>query len=110
MPVTYGHYPYTEPIMAIARENSRKVDRLELRLEPANRRLLDEAAAASSMSTSAFVLTHATQAAREVLADRTTFVLPDDRWDAFVELLEREERPMPGLAAFLARPSVLDEE
>jgi uncharacterized protein (DUF1778 family) len=96
--------------MAIARENSRKVDRLELRLEPANRRLLDEAAAASSMSTSAFVLTHATQAAREVLADRTTFVLPDDRWDAFVELLEREERPMPGLAAFLARPSVLDEE
>jgi uncharacterized protein (DUF1778 family) len=62
------------------------------------------------MSTSAFVLSHATQAAREVLADRTTFVLPDDRWDAFVQVLDREERPMPGLAAFLARPSVLHEE
>ncbi len=96
--------------MAIVRPTNRKEDRLELRLEPANRRLLDDAAAASSMSTSAFVLTHATEAAREVLADRTMFVLPNDRWDAFVQLLERTEQPMPGLAAFLARPSVLDEE
>ena len=99
-----------EPIVTLAKGPRRKEDRLELRLEPANRRLLDEAAAASSMSTSAFVLTHATEAAREVLADRTAFVLPNDRWDAFVQLLEREERPMPGLAAFLARPSVFDEE
>jgi uncharacterized protein (DUF1778 family) len=95
--------------MALARSTRRKDDRLELRLEPANRRLLDEAAAATSVSVSSFVLTHATEAAREVLADRTSFVLPDDRWDAFIELLDRDARPMPGLAAFLARPSVLDE-
>jgi uncharacterized protein (DUF1778 family) len=96
--------------MTVARRAPRKNDRLELRLEPERRRLLDEAAAASGVSTSAFVLDHATEAARSVLADRTLFVLPDDRWDAFVELLERDARPMPGLAAFLARPSVLDEE
>jgi uncharacterized protein (DUF1778 family) len=96
--------------MALARSASRKDDRLELRLEPEKRRLLDDAAAASSMSTSAFVLAHATQAAQQVLADRTTFTLPDDRWDAFVAMLERPARPMPKLAAFLARPSVLDEE
>jgi uncharacterized protein (DUF1778 family) len=95
--------------MTLARTTRRKDDRLELRLEPANRRLLNEAATASSMSVSAFVLTHATDAARAVLADRTTFVLPDDRWDAFTELLERDARPMPGLAAFLASSSVLDE-
>jgi uncharacterized protein (DUF1778 family) len=96
--------------MTVTRETRRKEDRLELRLEPANRRLLDEAAAASAMSTSAFVLSHATAAAQQVLADRTTFVLPAERWDAFVELLARDERPMPGLAAFLWRPSVLDEQ
>jgi uncharacterized protein (DUF1778 family) len=96
--------------MTVARRAPRKNDRLELRLEPERRRLLDEAAAASGVSTSAFVLDHATEAARSVLADRTLLVLPDDRWDAFVELLERDARPMPGLAAFLARPSVLDEE
>lgn len=87
-----------------------KSDRLELRLDPIQRRLLDEAAAANGVSVSAFVLDHATDAARDVLADRTTFVLPDERWDAFVELLERDARPSSGLAAFLARPSALDRE
>ena len=96
--------------MTLARSSRRKDDRLELRLDPVHRRLLDEAAAASAMSVSAFVVTHATDAAKEILADRTTFALPDDRWDAFTDLLERDARPLPGLAAFLARPSVLDEK
>jgi uncharacterized protein (DUF1778 family) len=96
--------------MALEHSTRRKEDRLEIRLEPENRRLLDEAAAASAMSVSAFVLTHATEAAREVLADRIRFDLPRERWDAFVDLLERDVRPTPGLAAFLARPSVLDDE
>lgn len=96
--------------MAIARSTSRKVDRLELRLEPDKRKLLDRAAEAAGVSTSAFVLEHATEAAQRALADRTLFVLPPDRWNAFVELLDRPEQPMEGLAAFLARPSVLEPE
>ena len=96
--------------MTLASKPRRKEDRLELRLDPAQRRLLDEAAAARSMSTSAFVLSHATAAAQEVLADRRSFVLPDDRWDSFTALLEREPHSLPALAAFLAKPSVLDEE
>ncbi len=86
-----------------------KSDRLEIRLEAEHRELLGEAAAASAMSVSSFVLTHATDAARAVLADRTSFVLPEERWDAFVELLDRDVKPMPGLVALLARPSVLEE-
>jgi uncharacterized protein (DUF1778 family) len=90
-------------------EARRKDGRLELRVEPERRQLLDEAAAASGMSTSAFVLSHATTAAQNVLADRTAFVLPAEHWDAFVGLLGRSEQPMTGLATFLARPSVFDE-
>jgi len=86
-----------------------KTDRLEIRLESEHRRLLDDAAAASAMSVSSFVLTHATDAARAVLADRTSFELPEDRWDAFVELLDRDATQMPGLAALLSNASVLDE-
>jgi uncharacterized protein (DUF1778 family) len=86
-----------------------KSDRLEIRLEAEHRALLDKAAAASAMSVSSFVLSHATDAARAVLADRTSFVLPEERWDAFVELLDRDVKPMPGLVALLARPSVLEE-
>lgn len=87
-----------------------KGDRLELRLDGESRRMLDDAAAASSMSTSAFVLAHATEAARHVLANRTSFVLPKARRDAFVELLDRDERPMPDLSAFLARPTAFDSD
>ena len=89
---------------------ARKDDRLELRLEPRRRELLDEAAAAAGMSTSAFVLSHATEAARDVLADRTSFVLPPERWDAFVRMLDRPARPVDSLAAFLAGPAVTDLE
>lgn len=91
-------------------ETKRKDDRLELRLEPGRRRLLDQAAEASGMSTSAFVLAHASEAASQVLADRTVFVLPPDRWDSFVDLLDGPDRPVEGLAAFLARPSILRPE
>ena len=91
------------------RTDRRNNDRLELRISQGQRRILDEAAAASGMSVSAFVLSHATDAARDLLADRTSVVPPPKRWNTFITLLERDPRPMPGLAAFLARRSVLDD-
>lgn len=96
--------------MATARSATRKEDRLELRLEADRRRLLDLAAKETGMSTSAFVLERATLAAQEVLANRTTFVLPPEHWDAFVKLLDRPVQPVEGLAAFLAEPSILEPE
>jgi uncharacterized protein (DUF1778 family) len=96
--------------MAVTRSAPRKEDRLELRLESDRRRLLDLAAKASGVSTSAFVLERATLAAQEILANRTTFVLPQEHWDAFVRLLDRPVQPVEGLAAFLAEPSILEPE
>ena len=96
--------------MATERATRRKDDRLELRLERERRQLIDQAAQATGLSTSAFVLEHATLAAQQALADRTLFVLPADRWDAFVELLDRPEQPVEGLAALLARRSILEPE
>ena len=50
------------------RTDKRKNDRLELRISQEQRRILDEAAEASGMTVSAFVLSHATDAARDLLA------------------------------------------
>ena len=91
-------------------ETRRKDDRLELRLEPQRRRLLDQAAEAAGLSTSAFVLEHATLAAQQSLADRTVFRLSPDQWRAFNDLLDRPVGPVDDLARFLAGPSVQDLE
>lgn len=95
--------------MTIAR-GTRKEDRLELRVDHDSRALLDAAAHASGLSTSAFVLSHARSAAQNLLADRTRFVLPDERWDEFTALLDQEARPFPDLVMFLARPTVFKDE
>lgn len=87
---------------------TKKDDRLELRLEPQRRALLDRAARATGLSTSAFVLEHATLAAQQTLADQTRIVLPAEHWDKFLNILDREEQPVEGLAALLAGPPVED--
>ena len=98
-------------IASQARTDNRRNDRLKLRISQEQRDTLDEAAAISGMSVSDFVLGHATDAARDLLADGTSFVLPAERWNAFVAMLDGYPRPVPvpGSAALLARPSVRDE-
>ena len=80
---------------------TRKDTRLGLRLNASQRALLAEAAAVSDASLSEFVLRSATQAAREVLADRTDFVLPAGRWSTFVAALDRPPRAPAGLGSSL---------
>jgi uncharacterized protein (DUF1778 family) len=88
---------------------TRKDTRLGLRLNASQRALLAEAAAVSDASLSEFVLRSATQAAREVLADRTDFVLPAGRWSTFVAALDRPPRAPVGLVELLATQGVLDD-
>jgi uncharacterized protein (DUF1778 family) len=73
-----------------ARTGNRKKDRLDIRISYEQRRMLDEAAAASGVSVSAFVLSHATGAARDLLADLTSLVLSEERWNKFVAMLDRD--------------------
>lgn len=86
-----------------------KDDRLQIRVNPEEKRLLEQAAAVSHVSVSAFVLQAAAEHAQEVLADRRVFIVDEARWDAFLALLDRPEQDVPGLKELLETPSVLDE-
>lgn len=86
-----------------------KTGRLGLRVSPWQRALLAEASRVEGTTVSQFVLLHATRAAEDVLADRRVFMLPNDRWDAFVQALDRPERELPRLRELLKAPTVLDE-
>jgi uncharacterized protein (DUF1778 family) len=81
------------------RTENRDYDRLDLHVSPEQRLILDEAAAASGTSVGAFVLNHATDAARDVLADRSAVALSQERWDNFLALLDRDPPPGSNLLA-----------
>lgn len=83
--------------------------RLNLRASAAQQDVIRRAAAAENKSVTDFVLESATARAERALADRRWFVLSDERWDAFNELLDAPVSADPELYALLTEPTVLDE-
>lgn len=87
-----------------------KSERLSLRANPKQRTLLKEASQVEGTTVSDFVLRSATRAAEDILADRHAFVLPEDRWKAFIDILDRPAQELPRLRKLLEASNVLDEE
>jgi len=80
-----------------------KAARLNIRTTDEEKDLLERAAIARHTSTSRFVLDAALRSAEEVLATQTLFVLPPQRWEEFIEMLDRPARPIPALERAAAR-------
>jgi uncharacterized protein (DUF1778 family) len=87
---------------------SLRTEKLDLRLTPAAKRTLQDAAAAARRSVSEFVLESALARAEETLADRQRFGLDAERWVAFLEALDAPPRSLPRLAKLFAEPSVFE--
>ncbi|MGC4110698.1 MAG: DUF1778 domain-containing protein [Nocardioides sp.] len=87
----------------------RRKRRLELRTTEEERALIDRAVAASGTDLTDFVVTHASEAARRVLAERQSFDLDPDALAAWEELNSRPARELPGLADLFRRASPFDE-
>jgi len=86
----------------------RRDDRLEVRLTPKAKSLLERAALAQRMTVSAFVLESGLTAAAEALADRQDFRLSAKQYDAFVAALNAPAKPKPRLDKLLKLPSILE--
>lgn len=83
---------------------STKGDRLQLRVDAAAKRRLEEAATEAHLSVTAFVLQAASRAADDVLAERQTIHLSPDAASAFTEALNRPAKVSERLAKALQRP------
>lgn len=86
-----------------ASEIRRRSRRLELRTTPDERVLIDQAVAASQTDLTNFVVTHAVEAARRVLADRDHFKLDAQALAAWEEINARPARDLPGLRKLMER-------
>jgi uncharacterized protein (DUF1778 family) len=80
-----------------------KDERLQIRVDPAETRLLERAAEASHISVSAFVLQSAAAQAAEVLAERPLIELSPEA-AAFTEALDAPATVNQRLASGLQRP------
>ncbi len=78
-----------------------KGDRIALRASQEQRELIGRA--------SDFVLRASIARAEEVLAARRDFLLPPDRWNAFIEMLDRPPVEKPRLRQLLTEPSILEQ-
>lgn len=92
---TYCHHEY----MAATKE-----ERLQIRVDPARKRMLQGAADAADQSLSAFILAAASRRAEAVLADSRVVELSPDAARAFSEALNSPARVNERLAEALDRP------
>ncbi len=81
-------------------------ERWDFRVASETDQLVRQAAETEDRTLTDFVVDAAVVEAERVLADRTHFVLDAERWNRFVELLDRPPQDNPGLEKLFARPSV----
>jgi uncharacterized protein (DUF1778 family) len=87
---------------------ARAKDRWEFRVEAQADDVVRRAAHASNRTLTDFVVGAAVVEADRVLGDRTRFVLEDEQWKRFVEVLDREPQENPGLTKLFAKLSVFE--
>jgi uncharacterized protein (DUF1778 family) len=82
---------------------------MDLRTTPEERKLIDRAVVATGTDLTDFVVTHASDAARRVLADRDRFDLAPGALQQWEELNARPARDLPGLRRLVQRRSPFSE-
>jgi uncharacterized protein (DUF1778 family) len=90
---------------AQSRPAATKRDSLNLRIKPAERGLIDRAAAATGKTRTDFVLDAARQAAEDVLLDRAVFVAEPAAYAEFLARLDAPPAPTERLRRSLKTPT-----
>ena len=82
---------------------SKRDERIDLRLAGDLKALLARAASYSGMSLSSFLISVASDRAKEVVAEHETMILSVQDWEAFLTALDNADRPRPKLEAAVER-------
>jgi uncharacterized protein (DUF1778 family) len=85
-----------------------KEARIEVRTTREQKDLIARGASLHGQNVTDFILSSAREKAEMILADQREFVLPEDRWNAFVAALDRPANRHERLARLMSEPSVLE--
>ncbi len=78
-------------------------ERVDLRMTPAAKRTLQQAAAVTNKTVTEFLLDTGLAAAFDALADRRVFQLEEPQWSEFLHALDAPPKDNPRLRALLKR-------
>lgn len=81
--------------------DSSKTQRVDLRISPAAKEMIQTAAQAQDKTVSEFLIDSGLRSAAETLADRRLFILDDSRWQEFQAALDARPRARPRLARLM---------
>ena len=85
-------------------------ERWDFRVAADTDSIVRQAAKSAARTLTEFVIDAAVFEAERILADRTQFVLRQEEWARFVEILDRPPQENPGLEKLFSRPSVFSAE
>lgn len=85
-----------------------KESKVQLRLRPAQKEVISQAAQIKQTTLTNFMVEHAPSAAQQVLADQVHFELAPERWDAFCAALDAPPKEIPALRKLLTEKSLFD--
>ena len=83
-----------------------KTERIDVRASLPIKTLLQNAAKARHKNVSEFLLEAGIAAAHETLAEQRLFLLDDEQWRKFQELLDRPVQDKPALQTLLTAPGI----
>jgi uncharacterized protein (DUF1778 family) len=78
--------------------------RINLRIEPRDRALFDRAATVQHESLTQFLVEGGRERAERLLADRTSFSVDSEDWQALMAAMDRPARVRPELTELFSRP------
>lgn len=99
----YVRCTYSEGMAEILKEA-----RWNLRVNADANTVVRRAAQERHQNLTDFVLAAALAEAERVLADRTSFPLDEERWNEFVDAIDRPVRDNPGLDKLFDKPNVFE--
>ena len=79
-------------------------DRINIRVDSADRELFDRAAEAGDENLTQFLIERGRERAERLLADRTSFKVSEENWQEIVDALDRPAEPKSELIELFSRP------
>jgi len=83
-------------------------EKLDIRITPEAKQILQQAAKQRHTTISQFVLESALDSASAVLAERSRLTLSAEQWEAFMAALDAPPRRHPRMERLLNEPTILD--